>query len=137
MRIMTGGTTNKLRLYKKLKLSAVSMGVVVGPVVFGIFNAPQTRAQSPPANGSPSPSFEVASIQLNHAGSGMVSSLESPGRFTARRATGPNEADVAFAACRPIQIESEARDKESSSLCSGRREERTENSPDNNAPPDF
>lgn len=38
------------------------------PVVCGLVNTPQIRAQSAQANGAPSPSFEVAAIKPNHTG---------------------------------------------------------------------
>jgi uncharacterized protein (TIGR03435 family) len=44
--IMTQGTANKLSFGRKLLLAAMGIAAVAGPVVFGLMNAPQIRAQS-------------------------------------------------------------------------------------------
>jgi uncharacterized protein (TIGR03435 family) len=47
VRIMTERMANKLSLSTKLLLAGVGIAAVAGPVVFGLMNAPQIRAQSP------------------------------------------------------------------------------------------
>ena len=63
VRIMTQRVANKLSFGRKLLLAAVGIAAVAGPVVFGLMNAPQIRAQSTQTAGGPLPSFEVASIK--------------------------------------------------------------------------
>ena len=51
VRIMTERMANKLSFGRKLLLAAIGIAAVAGPVVFGLVNAPQIRAQSPPTTG--------------------------------------------------------------------------------------
>ena len=80
---MTQRLADKHSFGRKLLLAAIGVAVVAGPVVFGLVNAPQVRAQSPPTTDAPLPSFEIASIKPNHAEDphGFIRS-PGPGRFT-------------------------------------------------------
>jgi uncharacterized protein (TIGR03435 family) len=72
-----------LTLARKLLLAALGIAVIAGPVVLGLVNAPQIRAQSTQTTGAPLPSFEVASIKPNHSPQPM-NRVEAPkGRFIA------------------------------------------------------
>jgi bla regulator protein BlaR1 len=62
VRIMLQGVTKKLSLSRKLLLAVAGVGAVSGPIVFGIFNSPQSRAQTPEPAG-PRSGFEVASVK--------------------------------------------------------------------------
>ena len=68
VRIMTQRMANKLSFGRKLLLAAIGIAAVAGPVVFGLVNAPQVRAQSTQTTSAPLPSFEVASIKPNRSG---------------------------------------------------------------------
>ncbi len=81
-RIMTQGGADKLSLGRKLLLAAVGLAAVAGPVVFGLVNAPQIRAQSSQTPSAPLPSFEVASIKPNRSEALWISTRFLPGRFT-------------------------------------------------------
>jgi uncharacterized protein (TIGR03435 family) len=88
--IMTQGGADKLSLGRKLLLAAMGITAVAGPVVFGLVNAPQTRAQSAQTTGAPLPSFEVASIKPNKpdsSGQLRVGIGFEPGRFIATAVT--------------------------------------------------
>jgi len=65
IRIMTQYSPGKLGFGKKLLLLAVVVAAVTIPVVFGLLNAPQIRAQLTATTRAPLPSFEVASIKRN------------------------------------------------------------------------
>jgi len=81
--IMTQRKTEQIGLRKNLLLAAAGMVVVVGPIVLGVLNTPEIRAQSAaPAT----PKFEVASIKAckdgngGGRGGGAGEELSSPGR---------------------------------------------------------
>jgi uncharacterized protein (TIGR03435 family) len=83
VRIMTQRLTDKLAFGKKLLLASAGIAAVAGPIVFGLLNAPPSRAQSP-APSTPSPEFAVASVKLNKSGERGGRIMNSPGgRFTA------------------------------------------------------
>ncbi len=87
VRIMTQRTADKLGVGRKLLLTAVGIALIAGPVVFGLMNAPQVRAQATHTIPGPLPSFEVASIKLNRS-VGVVSFINlPPGRFIASGVT--------------------------------------------------
>jgi bla regulator protein blaR1 len=84
IRIMTQHAAHRLDFGRKLLLAAAGMGAVAAPIVFGLIDAPQSRAQSQPASGAPLPSFEVASIKPNKSGDrGMFFQIPHGGRFRA------------------------------------------------------
>jgi uncharacterized protein (TIGR03435 family) len=70
-----------------MRLAALGVTVIAGPVVFGVLNAPQVRAQSTTTTSALLPSFEVASIKPDRSG-GSLSILET-------RATGLHASGVA------------------------------------------
>jgi bla regulator protein BlaR1 len=86
-RIMTQRLAKKLSFGRKVLLAAAGMAAVAGPVVFGLMNAPQSRAQSPAATSTPPPAFDVVSIKPNHGGTGLFRINAEPGRFVADNAT--------------------------------------------------
>jgi uncharacterized protein (TIGR03435 family) len=63
---MTQRMANKLSFRRKLLLVATGIAVIAGPVVFGLVNAPQIRAQATQTTGAPLPSFEVASVKATN-----------------------------------------------------------------------
>jgi uncharacterized protein (TIGR03435 family) len=87
VRIMTQRLGNKLGFGRKLLLAAIGIAAVTGPVVFGLLNIPQGRAQSTQTTGTPLPSFEVASIKPNRSGELRISIGFEPGRFMANGVT--------------------------------------------------
>ncbi len=66
--IMTSRLSRDLSLGRKVCLTLVCAAVVLGPMLFGLLNAPIIRAQSTPGASGPSTSFEVASIKPDHSG---------------------------------------------------------------------
>jgi bla regulator protein BlaR1 len=86
-RIMTLKLAKRLSFGRKALLAAAGIAALTGPVVFGLMNAPQSRAQSPAATAVPAPSFDVASIKPNHEGGGRFRIGVEPGRFVANNAT--------------------------------------------------
>jgi bla regulator protein BlaR1 len=83
VRIMTEGLEKKLSFWHKFLLATVGVVALAAPIVLGLMNAPQSRAQSQPANIA-APSFEVASVKVNNGGGGWPQSLYSRnGRFVA------------------------------------------------------
>ncbi|MCL5745355.1 MAG: M56 and DUF3738 domain-containing protein, partial [Acidobacteria bacterium] len=81
-RILNGRRAHRLALEKKLLLAAAAMTAVVGPIGFGLMNAPAGRAQSQ-VEAAPAETFEVASIKPNKSGERNVRMMNSPGRFRA------------------------------------------------------
>jgi uncharacterized protein (TIGR03435 family) len=86
VRIMTQQAATRLSVSRKLLLATVALASVVGPVTFGIANAPTVSAQLPSARegGSPTPSFEVASIRPDRSGQAFNSQI-NPGRCVMER----------------------------------------------------
>jgi len=76
---------NTLGMGRKLLLTGAAVAAVAGFI--GPFSATQLRAQSPPTAGSPSPSFEVASIKPNRSGDMRIGVRFQPGRFMTTGAT--------------------------------------------------
>src|ERR1700691_545838 len=87
VRIMTQRAANKLGFGRKLLLAAAGIAALAGPIVFGLMDAPQSRAQSPEAFSTPRPSFDVASIKPNHSGTNLLRLVADNGRFIAYNAT--------------------------------------------------
>ena len=87
VRIMTQRLSDKLSFGRKLLLAAIGVAAVVAPVVLGLVNAPQIRAQSQQTTGAPIPPFEVVSIKPNHSGD-LMTRVDAPkGRFIATSIT--------------------------------------------------
>jgi uncharacterized protein (TIGR03435 family) len=86
-RIMTQRGANQLSFGRKLLLAAAGLAAVAGPIIVGLMNAPQSRAQSPAATSTARPSFDVASIKPNHGGTGLFMIRADTGRFVADNAT--------------------------------------------------
>ncbi len=86
-RIMTKGAASQLSLGRKLLLAASGFAAVAVPIGFGVMNAPQSRAQSPAAAGTPRPTFDVVSIKPNHGGTEQFRAMMDTGRFKADNAT--------------------------------------------------
>jgi bla regulator protein BlaR1 len=87
-RIMTHQLANNLTLGRKLLLAVSATAAVAGPIVFGLMNAPPSRAQSPAAAGATPPAFEVVSIKPDRTGSGRVMiNINPSGRFNAENVT--------------------------------------------------
>lgn len=84
-RIMNQRLANRLTFGRKLLLGAAGIAAVAGPVLFGLLNVPQSRAQSP--THAPAPAFDVVSIKPNHNRDGRFRLGSDPGRFTADNIT--------------------------------------------------
>ncbi len=65
VRIMTTSVTSNLDFSRKLLLGVAAVLAAAMPIVFGLVNAPQIRAQKAQANDVGLPSFEVASIKMD------------------------------------------------------------------------
>ena len=86
--IMTKNATRQLDFSRKLLLSVAGLAAFAAPVIFGLVNAPQGHSQPPKPSESSLPSFEAASVKLNHTGEIRFSiSLQDPTRFTATNIT--------------------------------------------------
>ncbi len=85
--IMTQHLTSKLSFGRKLLLAGAGIAAVAGPVLFGLVNATQSRAQSQSPSDAALPSFEVASIKPNRSGDGRISMMIPPGRLDAKNVT--------------------------------------------------
>ncbi|MGA3328788.1 MAG: TIGR03435 family protein [Terriglobia bacterium] len=81
--IMTEGLAYRLSFGKKLLLIAIGVAAAAGPVVFGLVNPPQIRAQSVQIPDAPLPPFEVVSIKPNRPDDRRVELMFRPGRFVA------------------------------------------------------
>jgi bla regulator protein BlaR1 len=79
--IMTRRIAEKLDFGRKLLLAAAAIAAIGGPIVFGLANAPQGKAQSKAAAGSPM-AFEVASVRpsVRRASDGAFKSEDKKGR---------------------------------------------------------
>jgi uncharacterized protein (TIGR03435 family) len=97
VRIMTGRIVSELSFSRKLLLAAICITGIVGPVVFGLVNAPQIRAQSTETTGTPLPSFGVASINPDRSGRMSTRGIMPPGIFKADDATVKELVGYAFA----------------------------------------
>lgn len=88
-RIMTGATARRLNAGKRLLLGAAGIAAVAVPVIFGLINAPQGRAQSQgKTDGAPPIKFEVASIRKSDPNSRRTTQMVQPGgRFEATNDT--------------------------------------------------
>jgi uncharacterized protein (TIGR03435 family) len=82
VRIMTQGASERLSLGKKLLLASAAIAAVAGPIAFGIWSAPQIRAQTP-ATAQPGLKFEVASIKPSDPSNPRSFIRLAPGRYTA------------------------------------------------------
>ncbi len=80
---MTQNSPGNLGFGKKLLLLAAIVAAIAIPVVFGLLNAPQIRAQSTQSAAAPLPSFEVASIKPNRSRDTLSGAERPPGRYTA------------------------------------------------------
>src|SRR5438105_9482776 len=84
--IMTNRVARNLELGKKLLLAAVGVAVVVGPVVFGLLHAAQSRAQAAAQNvPAVTLAFETLSMKPNKTGESMAGLPISAIRFTPKR----------------------------------------------------
>jgi bla regulator protein BlaR1 len=86
--IMTERVARKLDFSRQLLLSAAGLVAVAAPIILGLTNATQSRAQSQAESAAGvTPVFEVASIKPNTSGSDMVKILVRPDEFTAANFT--------------------------------------------------
>ncbi len=65
VRIMTPGPAEKLGQGRRLLLASVGVAAVVGPVLFGLWNTPRVRAQSPQASNRQAGTIDSASQLLD------------------------------------------------------------------------
>jgi uncharacterized protein (TIGR03435 family) len=86
VRIMTQGLAGKLSFGGKVLLASIGIAAVALPVVFGLINGPQTRAQATQTTSAPLPSFEVASIKPNRSGENRTNIMFPSGRFATTNA---------------------------------------------------
>jgi bla regulator protein BlaR1 len=87
VRIMTEGVAKSLSPGRRLLLATAGIVAVSGPIVLGILNAPQSRAQTPAANSAGAPKFEVASIKPSSGSGPFRIALQPSGRFMANNIT--------------------------------------------------
>jgi bla regulator protein blaR1 len=80
---MTPSSTVGSNFGKTALLAVFGIAAAVGPVLFILVNGPRISAQSTQTTEAPSPSFEVASIKLNHSGDRRGGLGLPPGRFMA------------------------------------------------------
>jgi uncharacterized protein (TIGR03435 family) len=97
VRIMTQRAADKLSFSRKLLLTAIGISLITGPVVFGLMNGPQVRAQSTQTSDAPLPSFEVASIKPDRSGRSGGVDVTPPGIFNADAITARELVAYAFA----------------------------------------
>ena len=83
VRIMTQGMVKKLGFGRKVLLASAGMAAIAGPIVFGLINAPQSRAQSSAPASAPTRTFDVVSIKPNHDRGGPFRFGNDPGRLVA------------------------------------------------------
>jgi TonB family protein len=65
VRIMTPTLAEKLSLGRRLLLASVGIAAVVGPVVFGLWNTPRVRAQSPQASDRQAATVDLAALAMD------------------------------------------------------------------------
>ncbi len=75
VRIMSQHLATQLSPTRKLVLAVAGIAAIAGPILIG--------AQSQPANPTPRPSFEVASVKPNKTGDRGIRIQNQPGRFSA------------------------------------------------------
>lgn len=86
--IMTERVVRKLDFSKKLLLSAAGLVAVAVPIIFGLANATQSRAQSQAQSmGGKAPVYEVAAIKPSKSGNNILAMLNRPDGFTATGGT--------------------------------------------------
>jgi uncharacterized protein (TIGR03435 family) len=68
---------------KNLAQATRAAFAVAAAMFFSLLQSPQARAQSSPTAGSPSPSFEVASIKPNRSGDGLTRLMFAPDGLSA------------------------------------------------------
>ena len=86
--IMSERIARKLDFTRKLLLSAAGLLAIALPVVFGLLNSTQSRAQSQAGNtGTVTPVFMSSSIKPDNSGNDMFRMLFTPDGFTASGAT--------------------------------------------------
>jgi uncharacterized protein (TIGR03435 family) len=76
--IMAQCAVRELDFGKRLLLALAGIGAIGVPIVIGLLNVPQSRAQSQPS-ATPAPSFEVASIKPNKTGGHRTRMQIAPG----------------------------------------------------------
>jgi bla regulator protein BlaR1 len=81
-RIMTQPLADQLSFARKLLLATIGISAVAGPVVFGMVNATQVRAQLSETSGAPLPSLEIVAVKPNHSGDKTTRFGLLPDRFT-------------------------------------------------------
>jgi bla regulator protein BlaR1 len=86
-RIMTERATTGLSFGKKVLLAAAGVTALAGPIVFGLVNAPPSRAQSPAAESTPRFTFDVASIKPFHGEGNLFRIRAERGMFAAESVT--------------------------------------------------
>jgi len=81
---MTEGVARKLDFSRKLLLSSAGLAALAVPIVFGLANPMQSRAQSQAQDAATTaPVYEVASIKPDKSGHDMVRMSNTPEGFTA------------------------------------------------------
>jgi uncharacterized protein (TIGR03435 family) len=84
--IMAQCAVRELEFGKKLLLALGGIAAVAGPLMFGLLNAPPSRAQSQPSAGA-APRFEVTSIKSNNSMDQAIGMFFSPGRVRVKNYT--------------------------------------------------
>ncbi|HEX7362621.1 MAG TPA: M56 and DUF3738 domain-containing protein, partial [Bryobacteraceae bacterium] len=89
VRIMTQRAGQRIGLARKALLAAAGTFAIVGPLAFGLMNAPEGRAQTTAAESSGAkPKFEVASIKPDKSGGrNVMLGVSRGGRFHAENVT--------------------------------------------------
>jgi len=85
--IMTEQMARKLDFGKKILLSTAGVLALALPIVFGLMNAPQSRAQEPAATAGASASNVLATIKSDGGGPHRVGMMYSPTGFKAMNTT--------------------------------------------------
>jgi uncharacterized protein (TIGR03435 family) len=83
VRIMTRAIAERLGAGRKALLVSVTILAVLGPIVFGVMNAPSVHAALLADLGDEKlPSFEVATIKPSHSSENRRGMMRSPGKLT-------------------------------------------------------